>query len=173
MIKNIILFVYIIIIGIALTVVIFSNHVTETGIIEINDKALITVEGNMLKPKIVEGDLVIVNTKDKKVKEDDIISYVTLEEEETTIRTNKVVAITKDSKEEKIYSLKKEDGGIENIDDSCIIGTQESSLPFIGKILNYLMTTEGFLTITLYPTVIILIGYIISFLLSLRKPRKA
>ena len=96
MLKKIVLFIYIIIIGIAITIIILSNSVTETGIIAINNNALITVDNNLLKPKIVAGDLVVVDITIKKVKEDDIISYVTLEEDKTIIRTNKIVATTKD-----------------------------------------------------------------------------
>ena len=88
MLKKIVLFIYIIIIGIAITIIILSNSVTETGIIAINNNALITVDNNLLKPKIVAGDLVVVDITIKKVKEDDIISYVTLDEDKTIIRTN-------------------------------------------------------------------------------------
>ena len=101
MLKKIVLFIYIIIIGIAITIIILSNSVTETGIIAINNNALVTVDNNLLKPKIVAGDLVIVDITTKKVKEDDIISYVTLDEDKTIIRTNKIVATTKDENNNK------------------------------------------------------------------------
>lgn len=172
MLKKIVLFIYIIIIGIAVTIIILSNSVTETGIIAINNNALVTVDNNLLKPKIVAGDLVVVDITIKKVKEDDIISYVTLDEDKTIIRTNKIVATTKDENNNKIYSLKVENGEIENIDDSCIIGKVKTTIPFLGNILTYLMTTKGFLTVTLLPAIIILIGYIISFILSLSKRKR-
>ena len=115
MLKKIVLFIYIIIIGIAITIIILSNSVTETGIIAINNNALVTVDNNLLKPKIVAGDLVVVDITTKKVK---------------------------------------------------------TNIPFLGNILTYLMTTKGFLTVTLLPAIIILIGYIISFILSLSKRKR-
>ena len=69
MIKNIILTIYVIIIGIALGTLIISMNYNDQGIIEFGNTALIEVDSNVLEPKIVKGDLVIINTKNKNVKE--------------------------------------------------------------------------------------------------------
>lgn len=172
MFKNIILSIYIILIAIAITVSTLSNHVTETGVIEFGNNVLIEAESNILKPTIVKGDLVISDKSDKKVKIKDIISYVTLEDGNTIIRTNEIVAITKDSNGKNIYSLKKEGGTIENIDDSCILGTYKTTIPLVGTIMTYLLTQQGFYTVVLIPSIILTIVLLIDFLLDLKKRRK-
>lgn len=172
MFKNIILSIYIILIAIAITVSTLSNHVTETGVIEFGNNVLIEAESNILKPTIVKGDLVISDKSDKKVKIKDIISYVTLEDGNTIIRTNKIVAITKDSSGKNIYSLKKEGGTIENIDDSCILGAYKITIPLVGTIMTYLLTQQGFYTVVLIPSIILTIVLLIDFLLDLKKRRK-
>ena len=169
MLKNIALTIYVIIIGIAIGVVIISNHISEAGIIEFGSTALVEVESNVLEPETVIGDLVIIDTNDTKVKEKDIVSYVTLEDGKSVIRTNAIAAITKDKENKNIYSLKKEDGTIENIDDSCILGTYQSTIPFAGTVLGYLITPKGFYTVTLVPAIILFIGILLNFLLNLKK----
>lgn len=169
MLKNIALTIYVIIIGIAIGVVILSNHITNTGTIEFGSIALVQVESNVLEPEAVVGDLVVIDTTDTKVKEKDIVSYITLEEGESVIRTNAIAAITKDKDDKNIYSLKKEDGTIENIDDSCILGTYQSTIPFAGKVLGYILTQKGFFTVTLLPAVILFFGTLLNFLLNLKK----
>ena len=67
MLRNLILTIYAVIIVIAITVLILSNHTTETGIIEIGNYALVEVESNILEPKTVKGDLVISDKSDKDV----------------------------------------------------------------------------------------------------------
>lgn len=167
MLKNIILTIYIIIIGIALGTIILSANYNEYGLIQFGNTALVEVESNVLEPKIVTGDLVLINTKEKTVKEKDIISYITLEQGETTIRINKITAITTDINDEKIYSLTKEDGTIENIDDSCILGTYKVAIPLAGTILNYILTKQGFLTVTLIPAILLFIFFLITFFLGI------
>ena len=76
MFKNIVLIIYVIIIGIAIGVAILSNHMTEAGIIEFGNTALVEIESDVLKPETVTGDLAIIDTSDTKVKKDDIIAYV-------------------------------------------------------------------------------------------------
>lgn len=171
MFKNIVLTIYVIIIGIAIGVAILSNHMTEAGIIEFGNTALVEIESDVLKPETVTGDLAIIDTSDTKVKKDDIISYVTLEQGNAVIRTNRIEAIVQDENDENIYSLKKEDGTIENIDDSCILGTHKMTIPYAGVVLGYIMTQQGFYSVTLFPAVILFLISIISFAFSLLKKK--
>ena len=97
MLRNIIITIYVVIIVIAITVLTLSNNITETGVIELGNHVLVEVESNILEPKTVKGDLVIADKTEKKVKEKDIISYITLENGATVLRTNQIAAVTKDS----------------------------------------------------------------------------
>ena len=172
MLRNIIITIYVVIIVIAITVLTLSNNITETGVIELGNHVLVEVESNILEPKTVKGDLVIADKTEKNVKEKDIISYITLENGATVLRTNQIAAVTKDSLGKKIYSLKREDGTIENIDDSCILGTYKMTVPFAGTILNYLLSPKGFYTIVLIPAIALAIFFFTDFLLDLKKSRK-
>lgn len=169
MFKNIVLTIYVIIIGIAIGVAVLSSHMTDTGIIEFGNNALVEIESDVLKPEIVTGDLAIIDTSDTKVKKDDIISYITLEQGNAVIRTNKIEAIVQDQDNNNIYSLQKEDGTIENIDSSCILGTYKLTIPYAGIVLGYVMTQQGFYSVTLFPAVILFLISIISFSISLLK----
>ena len=165
MLRNLILTIYTVIIVIAITVLILSNHTTETGIIEIGNYALVEVESNILEPKTVKGDLVISDKTDKDVK-------LTLQNGTTIIRTNKIVAITKDKNQKNIYSLKKEDGTIENIDDSCILGAYKMTIPLAGTIITYLLSQQGFYMVVLLPAMALAVFFLTDFLLDLKKRRK-
>ena len=172
MLKNIVLTLYVIIVGIAIGTSIISGHITETGIIEFGKTAFVEVGSNELEPETVKGDLVIIDTSDKSVKKKDIISYITIEQGQTRIRTNKIVAVTKDSIGAKIYSLRREDGTIENIDDSCILGTYQATIPFAGTAVSYVLTRKGFYSVTLFPAVILFILVLFDFLLNLILKKK-
>ncbi len=172
MVRNIVLTIYVVITTIAIAVLIISNHISETGVIEIGNSILVPVENNILKPKTIKGDLVISKKSKKQVKKNDIISYATLEQGNMAIRTNKIVAIAKDSKGKNIYSLKKEDGTIENIDDSCILGIYKMTIPFMGTILAYLLSQQGFYTVVLIPAVILTIIFLFDFVQNLKKESK-
>ena len=102
MLRNIIITIYVVIIVIAITVLTLSNNITETGVIELGNHVLVEVESNILEPKTVKGDLVIADKTEKKVKEKDIISYITLENGATVLRTNQIAAVTKDSLGKKV-----------------------------------------------------------------------
>lgn len=170
--KNIIVTLYVVIITIAIITLTISTHITEIGVIEFGKYALIEVESNILKPKTVKGDLVISDKTDKENKVKDIISYVTLENGNSVIRTNQIVAITKDNSNKNIYSLKREDGTIENIDDSCIIGNYKMTIPLAGTIITYLLSQTGFYTIVLLPAIALAMFFLTDFLLDLKKRRK-
>ena len=171
MLKKVILTLYVIIIGIAIGVIVVSMNRNEQGLIQFGNTILVEVESNVLEPKLVIGDLVLVNSKEQKVKEKDIITYFTLENQKSEIRTNEIAAITEDVNGVTIYSLKKEDGTIENIDNSCIIGTYKLSIPYAGTILNYILSKNGFLTVTLVPAIILFLIMLLKFVMEV-SPKK-
>ena len=172
MVKNIIITIYILIIGIVISVVILSTNRNEQGIIQLGNTALIEIKNEALEPKIVSGDLVLVNTTEISPKENDIISYFSLENGNSIINTNKIVGIVTDVNNEKIYSLKNTDGTIENIDSSCIIGKLKLTIPYAGAILNYAISTQGFRTITLLPATILFIIILLKFILEIKQKNK-
>lgn len=168
MVKNIILAIYIIIIGIAIGVIVVSMNRNEEGLIQFGNTVLTEASSNILEPKILKGDLILTDTKKKDLKEKDIITYFTKKNNNLEISTNEIVAITKDVNGITIYSLKKEDGTIENIDSSCIIGTLKISIPYAGKILNYVLSKDGFLTVTLVPAIILFLITLLNFVIILQ-----
>lgn len=172
MVKNIIITIYILLIGIVISVVLLSANRNEQGIIQLGNTALVEIKNEVLKPKIVSGDLVLVNTAETSPKENDIISYFTLENGNSIINTNKIVGIVTDVNNEKIYSLKNIDGTIENIDNSCIIGKLKLTIPYVGTILKYIMSPEGFRTVTLLPASILFIIMLLNFIYKLDKKNK-
>lgn len=152
--------------------IILNSYKTETGVIQFSKIGLVKAQSNVLAPKIANGDLVIFNIKTKNLKKGDIITYITIKNNKAFIETNQVVAITQDINNKNIYSLKNSDGAIENIDDSCILGTYQMNIPFLGTVMNYITTKEGFLTITLFPSITLFIIILINFILNLPKPQK-
>ena len=172
MIRNIIITIYIFIIGIVISVVILSANRNEQGIIQLGNTALIEIKNEVLEPKIVPGDLVLVDITKTSPKEKEIISYFTLKNGKSTINTNKIVGVVTDINNETIYSLKNSDGTIENIDSSCIIGKLKMTIPYVGAILNYAMSTTGFRTITLLPATILFIIILLNFIIGTNQKKE-
>lgn len=168
MVKNIILAIYIIIIGIAIGVIVVSMNRNEDGLIQFGNIVLTEASSNVLEPEILKGDLVLANIKKKEFKEKDVITYFTKDDNNLEISTNEIAAITKDVNGITIYSLKKEDGTIENIDNSCIIGTLSVSIPYAGKFLNYILSKDGFLTVTLVPAIVLFLIMLLKFVIILQ-----
>lgn len=171
MLKNIILTIYILIIGIAIGVIVVSMNRNEEGLIQFGNTILTEASSNVLEPKILAGDLILVDANKENLKEKDIITYFTKVNNNLEICTNEIAAITKDVNRVTIYSLKKEDGTIENIDDSCIIGTLKVSIPYAGKILDYILSKDGFLTVTLLPAIVLFLIMLLKFVMVLH-PKK-
>ena len=78
-----------------------SMNRNEQGLIQFGNTILVEVESNVLEPKLVIGDLVLVNSKEQKVKEKDIIKQIP--EKNILSKTyleniTYIVLLTKDSK---------------------------------------------------------------------------
>ena len=170
--RKAIIIIYTIIIGLAIGMIVLNNHKTETGIIKFSKVGLATATTNVLAPKIATGDLVIINTEIKQLSKGNIITYITKRNGKTLVETNQIVAITQDVNNKNIYSLKNKDGTIENIDDSCILGCYQVNIPILGTVINYMTTQDGFLTITLVPSVTVFLLILFNFVINLLKPQK-
>lgn len=155
-----------IIILIAILISVLSFFKNENGIIDIYGYRPVTIIDDSLRPTINKNDLIIVKDIDSEnLKTDDIISYFFYENNQLIIKTGKINKITPTTKATLVFSIKNEEQNkLENIDSSCIIGIWTITIPYIGRIAQYLFTREGFLICIVGPLFIAFIYQLICFI---------
>jgi len=166
---NVIVIIYVII-AVFVTVCLLSYN--QYKITEFGNSSLIIIEDNNLEPQFKNGDLVIVNKKDKvKVGEEAFFYNTYSKEMEVTL--GKIIGEEKISDTEKTYTLE----GNMPISSEYVIGpaATASKIAVVGGILGILESKWGFLFIIVFPSLLAFIyelGTVISELVQARKENK-
>lgn len=168
--NKVLVILYILIIVIATIITILTASRNEQGIIEIFGYSPVVITDNNLKPNIIEHDLLIVKTQEK-YQIGDIISYISIDNNKSVIKTDIIKSITLIENSKQIFTMEKTS---ENIDSSCIIGKEETIIPNMGEVFKYLLSRDGFLLIFVSPLLAIFIYLLLQFVNTLSsKPRKS
>ena len=163
LIGNVLVIIYVII-AVFVTVCLLSYN--QYKVTEFGKSSLIIIEDNNLEPEFNNGDLVIVNQKDRiKVGENAFFYNTYSKEMEVTL--GKIIAEEKISETEKTYTLE----GEMPISSEYIIGpaSTASKIPVVGGILGILESKWGFLFIIVFPSLLAFIyelGVVISELVK-------
>lgn len=168
LVQKILFILYILIVILATIVTIVVNCRNEQGVIKIFNYTPVVVIEDTLQPEIKINDLILVKEQPTYQKED-IISYISMNNNQTVIKTGKIEKITVLETNKQIFTIGETK---ENIDSSCIIGTQEKTFPKMGKLWKFLLSRDGFLLIFVAPLLAIFIYLLLQFINSLTIKQK-
>lgn len=166
LIGNVFVIIYVII-AVFVTVCLLSYN--QYKVTEFGKSSLIIIEDNNLEPEFNNGDLVIINQKDRiKVGENAFFYNTYSKEMEVTL--GKIIAEEKISETEKTYTLE----GEMPISSEYIIGpaSTASKIPVVGGILGILESKWGFLFIIVFPSLLAFVyelGVVLSELVKSKK----
>ena len=114
----------------------------------------LTVESGSMSPTFDEGDLIIIKTCDTStLKEGDIITFHTIISGEIVLNTHRIESIT-ETGGIRIYSTKGDNNELADsrqIQDSDIVGKYVCRLKNMGKVMNFLSSSVGFLVVIILP----------------------
>lgn len=165
---NLIVIIYVVI-AVFVTVCLLSYN--KYKVTEFGNYSLILVGDNNLEPEFKNGDLVIVNRKDKIDIGNKAFFYNTYSKK-MEVTLGKIVGEQKITESEKTYTLE----GELPISSAYVIGTATTvtKIPVVGGILGVLESKWGFLFIIVFPSLLAFIyelGVVISELIKVRKEK--
>lgn len=167
--SKILLILYVLIIILATIVTILASSRNEQGMIEVFGYSPVIITDNTLQPELVENDLLIVK-KQENYQEGDLISYSSISNRTSVVKTDKIKSITVLENTKQIFTT---DVNKENIDISCIIGIKNKKISNMGKVLAYLLSRDGFLLIFVTPLLAIFIYLLLQFVNSTSSKQKS
>ena len=141
---------------VAITLTIFLLNYNKYNITEINNKSLIIVRDDELKPNFNKGDLVIVNKDaNKDIKVGDKIFFYDNYKEVVSVNLGTVLEKEVVTKNETTFIV----DGDYAVSSEYVIGTSRTSKSYskIGSILNILESRFGFLFMIIFPILILFI----------------
>lgn len=155
---------------VAITLTIFLLNYNKYNITEINNKSLIIVRDDELKPNFNKGDLVIVNKDaNKDVKVGDKIFFYDNYKEVVSVNLGTVLEKEVVTKNETTFIV----DGDYAVSSEYVIGTARTSKSYskIGSILNILESRFGFLFMIIFPILILFIYEIYVVIKELKESK--
>ena len=128
---------------------------------------LYSVQTTSMEPTLMKGDLVISTAvKDPKtLKHDDIITYWTIIDGERVLNTHRIVEISDVSGS--LGFTTKGDNNTANdsqyVHQKDVVGVYSARVGGVGKVFDYLQTSQGFLLVVVIPVLIFLLYQLIQF----------
>ena len=113
-----------------------------------------------MKPEFAKGDMIIVKTCDAdNLEEGDIISFYSIIENEYALNTHRILEIH-DENDIRTYVTKGDANEVEDshmIADGDIVGEYVTAIPSMGKVMEFMSSSVGFLVIIVLPMLLFLI----------------
>lgn len=156
------------IIIVAILTTILSYNVDDRGLNHIYNYYFVVLDYNK------NSDLVIVKDVSlDKVSTKESIIYISSDNDEWKIKSGEVDKIINTKTGSKIFSIYESTSKkVENVDSSCIIGTELITIPFLGVYFKYLLLRDGFLILIVLPLLIMYIYYLFKFVDNLSRKEK-
>ncbi|MBQ2639530.1 MAG: hypothetical protein IJF92_02075 [Bacilli bacterium] len=146
----------IVIVIIATLITLLSLNINDLNFVEIGNYVLVSGE----------KDLIIAKEEKQELKDNNIV-YIDYINKHLTINTGKVKDVNVvDNK--KIYTVINNSKKV-NIDSSCVIGNYLYIIPWLGYIINYLLTRDGFLLFIVLPLLIVCVYELFKFIDGISK----
>lgn len=134
------------------------------------------IESNSMAPTFEKGDLIIIRKCDtSKLQEGDIITFHTVIENELALNTHRIVKIEEVSNGYRSYVTRGDNNAVDDehiLMDGDIVGKHVSTLPKVGKVMNFLSSNVGFLAVIVIPMLLFFIYqlyHLITVVIALKK----
>lgn len=169
-----ILIVLVIVFAVFTTIMSLSSN--KDGVTNINGIMPLNIQSESMEPTINKGDMIITKKTDfNKLKEKDIISYLSKEQDKTIIITHRIVEIVKENGI--VYYITKGDNNKTNDDERVIesnfVGVYDNiKIPLLGSILTFLQSQIGFFTFIILPLFILFIYQLYKFINTIMEEKK-
>ncbi len=155
---------------IAITLTVFLLNYNKYNITELNNKSLIIVRDEELKPDFQKGDLVIVNKDaNKDIKVGDKIFFYDNYKQTVSVNLGTVLEKETITKEESTFVV----DGDHAVSSEYVIGTARTSKTYskLGTILGILESRFGFLFMIIFPILILFIYEIYVVIKELKESK--
>ena len=128
---------------------------------------LYSVQTRSMEPTLMQGDLVIsAAVKDcKELQKEDIITYWTVIDNKRVLNTHRIVS-TKNVSGSVGFITKGDNNSTPDshyVHESDVVGKYTAHIPGVGKVFDYLQTSEGFLLVVVVPVLIFLLYQLVQF----------
>lgn len=132
----------------------------ENNVTNIAGYTPMVVQSNSMAPEFYEGDLIFIKKCDTaSLKEGDVITFHTIIENEYALNTHRIENID-ESSGSRTYTMKGDNNDTADthlIADGDIVGKYIGRLPNVGKVMNFLSNSVGFLLIIVLPMLLFFI----------------
>lgn len=136
----------------------------------------LTVQTDSMKPTFSSGDLIIIKRCDPDtLKVGDIITFHTIIENQYALNTHRIKEIT-ESNGVKNYVTKGDNNALEDthiITGADVVGKYVVKIPLLGKVMNFISGTVGFLVCIVLPLSIFFIYQIYHLIMIAIEMKKA
>lgn len=135
-----------------------------------------TVESNSMAPTFKKGDLIFIKKCDpSKLKEGDIITFHTIIDNEYALNTHRIQKIEETNGVRSYTTIGDNNDGIADqhiISDADIVGKYIGHLSGIGKVMDFLSSSMGFLIVIVFPMLLFFIYQVYNLIMiSIRLKR--
>ncbi len=151
----------------------YTAYMTKTGsgVASVFGFSPMSIQSDSMKPTFSKGDLIIVKqVKDvSKLKEGDIITFWTVINGERALNTHRIIGIT-DNGTYYYFNTKGDNNTISDaigIHQAELVGQHVTTFAGVGKLIDYLQTSTGFLICIVIPVVLFFIYHLVDFFKAL------
>ncbi len=136
-----------------------------------------TVETNSMKPTFQSGDLIFIKKCDtSKLKEGDIITFHTIIDNQYALNTHRIQKIEEANGVRSYITVGDNNKGIADqhvISDGDIVGKYIGHISGLGKVMNFLSSSMGFLIVIVLPMLLFFIYQVYNLIMISIRLKKA
>ena len=136
-----------------------------------------TVESNSMKPTFNKGDLIFIKKCDtSKLKEGDIITFHTIIDNQYALNTHRIQKIDEVNGVRSYITIGDNNKGIADqhvISDGDIVGKYVGHISNLGKVMDFLSSSMGFLILIVFPMLLFFIYQVYNLIMISIRLKKA
>ena len=136
-----------------------------------------TVETDSMKPTFQSGDLIFIKKCDtSKLKEGDIITFHTIIDNQYALNTHRILKIEEANGVRSYTTVGDNNNGIADqhvISDGDIVGKYVGHISDLGKVMDFLSSSTGFLIVIVFPMLLFFIYQVYNLIMISIRLKKA
>ena len=136
-----------------------------------------TVESDSMKPTFCKGDLIFIKKCDTlKLKEGDIITFHTIIDNQYALNTHRIQKIDEVNGVRSYTTIGDNNNGVADqhvISDGDIVGKYVGHISNLGKVMNFLSSSMGFLIVIVLPMLLFFIYQVYNLIMISIRLKKA